>query len=213
MHTDLEFKCIQEDILPVQLETVGKDDHIGEVERSIQTAKGTAQTTVTGLPFKQWPRQMIIELVAACMRFLNQVPSNNGVSDRISPLTIVASGGRIDVNTLKLEFGSFVHAFEDNNPTNTNRSRLVEALVLSITTNQSGFYRFLSLCTGKIVCRKQYTVLPMTELVIRRVHELAELEGQPLIRNGCPDFEWGPNDPINDGDNEEDAPEVANDVD
>jgi len=35
IHTDMEFKCIQNDVLPSQLDVPTIDDHVGEVEHSI----------------------------------------------------------------------------------------------------------------------------------------------------------------------------------
>jgi hypothetical protein len=39
VHADNKFECIQEHILPKNLNTVAVDGHVGEVERSIRTIK------------------------------------------------------------------------------------------------------------------------------------------------------------------------------
>ena len=39
IHCDHEFDCIKNDILPCQLNITPKDDHVGEIERSIRTIK------------------------------------------------------------------------------------------------------------------------------------------------------------------------------
>ena len=39
IHADVEFDKIKIDILPVRLITCGVDDHVPEIERSVQTQK------------------------------------------------------------------------------------------------------------------------------------------------------------------------------
>ena len=39
VHGDKEFECIREEIRPVDLNICSKDDHVGEVERSVRTIK------------------------------------------------------------------------------------------------------------------------------------------------------------------------------
>ena len=37
VHADQEFKCIKEDIRPIELDVCPTDDHVPEVERSVRT--------------------------------------------------------------------------------------------------------------------------------------------------------------------------------
>lgn len=111
LHADLEFECIRNEIGNIRLGTVAKDDHVGLVERSIQTVKNTVHTTVSGLLFKRWTKLMIVELVVYSLRSLNQVLSPDGISDQLSPLTIVTGSEPVDFSKLKLEFGSYVLCF------------------------------------------------------------------------------------------------------
>ena len=52
IHADLEFDCIRDDVAPIHLEIVPKDEHVHEVERSIRTIKEGTRTMVNGLPYK-----------------------------------------------------------------------------------------------------------------------------------------------------------------
>ena len=56
VHGDHEFKCIREEIRPTNLNICSKDDHVGEVERSIRTIKERVRCTIHSLPFKKVPR-------------------------------------------------------------------------------------------------------------------------------------------------------------
>jgi len=107
LHTDMEFGCIRNDVLPTRLNVTAADDHVGEVERSIRTIKERTRTTIHGLPFKRLPKLMIQELVYHAANGLNEFPSKNGISDRLSPLTIMTGRANPDYNDLKLEFGSY----------------------------------------------------------------------------------------------------------
>jgi hypothetical protein len=71
-------------------------------------------------------------------KLLNQFPAKNRVSNVMSPLTIMTGRPSIDYHDLKIEFGSYAQVFEDNNPTNTVRSRTTGAIALTPTGNTQG---------------------------------------------------------------------------
>jgi len=194
----MEFECIRNDVLPSRLNVTAADDHVGEVERSIRTMKERARTIIHGLPFKRLPKVMIQALVYHATKGLNLFPAKNGISDTLSPLTIMTGRANPDYNDLKLEFGSYVQVFEDNTSSNTTTSRNTGAIVLNPTGNAQGDYFFMSLVTGKRLSRHQWTKIPMTNAVISAVKAMAEKEGQPLIKGGVPLFEWRPNASIED---------------
>jgi hypothetical protein len=206
IHADNEFECIRDDIRPVNMDTVPVDEHVGEIERSIRTTKERTRCTIHGLPYQRYTKAMIIDLVNTCTRSLNQIPAQDGISDRISPLTLVTGKGNIDYNKLKLAFGSYVQVLEDNTITNTTAPRSIGAIALSISANENGYYRFMNLNTGKVLARRKFQELPITAEVIRQVEALALAEGQPKIKNGCPIFGWNPEDDIGfvDDDDEDD---------
>ncbi len=192
IHADLEFECLRSEVEPrTKLETFAQDDHAPEVERSIRTTKNAIRGTSHGLPYKRLPKLMVTEIVYHSIRSLNQFPAEDGISDRMSPLSIVTGMPPPDYNKLKVEFGQYVQAFIDNDTKNDNSPRSVGAIALSATPNESGLYKFMSLSTGKTIRRKKFTVLPITQLVIDRVESIALKEGQPLLVNGCLKFEWG----------------------
>jgi Reverse transcriptase (RNA-dependent DNA polymerase) len=196
VHADNEFECIRYDILPCGLNIVTADDHVGEVERSIRTIKERVRTIIHGLPFRRLPKLIVKEMVFAAVKLLNQFPADGGISDTMSPYTIMTGKPSLDFNTLKLEFGSYVQVFEENNPTNTMKERNTGAIALSHTGNVQGDYFFMSLQTGRRLSRHAWTVIPMSQLVIERVEQIALTEQQPILEGGLPLFEWEPNLPI-----------------
>ena len=112
VHADLEFECIKNDI-NTHMEIVAQDDHVPEVERSIRTMKEATRGSIHGLPYKRFPKIMIIELVYHDVtRCLNQFPTRDGISDTLSPLSIVTGVSSPDFNKLKIEFGQYAQVIQ-----------------------------------------------------------------------------------------------------
>ena len=225
VHADKEFECIRTDIDPIEMNIVPHDDHVPEVERSIRTIKERARATIHGLPYPKFTRLMIRKLASTVIQTLNQMPAQHGVSDKLSPLSLVTGKGPLDFSKLKLTFGSYVQTHDDPSPTNTTRARSLGAIALSMTPDSGGYYSFMNLNTGKEISRKQFTVVPIPQTVVDRVNELATSQKQPDIVNGCPAFGWNANEEAffdddddddgnedDDGDNDDDrqvAPNLA----
>ena len=148
-HADKEFECLRESLGNVSLEICGPDKHIPEVERSIRTMKETMQATVHGLLYHRLPKLMIAELVAVATHCLNSFPKDDGVSEHMSPLSIITGQVHMDYNKLLLEFGSYVQLFDQS--VNTIRSRTIGIITLNPTGYESGTYWFMSLKTGQVL--------------------------------------------------------------
>jgi Reverse transcriptase (RNA-dependent DNA polymerase) len=204
VHGDHEFECIRDEIRPIELNIVPADCHVGEVERSIRTIKERLRTCVHGLPFARLPKLLIRHMVDDVIRNLNQFPWKNGVSNTISPAGLVAGTALPDFTKLRLEFGSYVQVFEDNEPTNTPRARSLGAIAMNPTGNAQGDYYFMSLATGARISRRQWTALPMTDTAIARVEALAMHDEQPLIQERGFVIEWRPDHPIDDSEYDRD---------
>ena len=204
IHSDNELECVRASLLPIVLNTVPADSHVGEVERSIRTIKERIRSCAHGLPFKRLPRLMVTHMVADAVRCLNQFPWKNGISDTMSPAGIVTGIGLPDYHCMRIEFGSYAQVLEDNDPSNTLRSRSLGAMALTPTGNAQGDYYFLSLATGNRLSRHTWTALPMTETAIARVEALALHDGQPLLQNSGLVVEWRPNQPIDDSEYDHD---------
>ena len=139
---------------------------------------------------------MVTEMIVHSIRTRNMFPSPDGISDTLSPLSIVTGAGKVDYNHLKLEFGTYVQIFNDNQPTNTMAPRTTGAIALNSVRNSKGDYYFLNLETGRRVSRHQWTVLPMPHSVIQQVHLLALKDKMPLLRQQSLIFERRPGVPL-----------------
>jgi hypothetical protein len=193
LEADQEFKCLTADVLPINLNVADADDHVHEVERPIQTINERTRCTVQGLPFRRIPKIMMRGIIEGAHKALNQFLVKDGVSEIMSPLTIMTGKPNPDFHDLKIEFGAYALVYEDNDPTNTNKTRSTGAITLTPTGNAQGGYFFMSsLATRKRLSRQQWDELTMPDGVIAIVEAMAEAQEQHVFDNGAPVFEWSP---------------------
>jgi hypothetical protein len=150
IHGDMEFECLRGAIatdMRATLNIASEDEHVPEVERCIRTVKERTGCTYQSTGFERYPPKLIIEMVLLSVFWLNAFPHKHGVSQTISPRTIV-TGKHIDYKIhCKVEYGQYVQAHEKHS--NKMEARTVGALALRPTDNAQGGYYFFSLASGK----------------------------------------------------------------
>jgi hypothetical protein len=110
-------------------------------------------------------------MVSSTVFWLNAFPTKNGVSNTLSPRTIV-TGATIDFNRhCQLKFGEYAQVDEEHD--NSMASRTTGAIALRPTGNAQGGYYFYSVTTGRRLNRYSWTKLPMPQDVIDHIHVLA----------------------------------------
>ena len=214
IHADNEFECIRDEVSPVRLDVVTANGHVPEIERSIRTMKEDARTVVHGMPFRRLPKVFVKHLVQFVTKNLNQLTRpNGGILEHASPDNVVMGLPKPDFRKLKIEFGSYVQMFDRT--TNDIRSRTVGAIVLNPTGNADGSYHMMSLRTGQVFTRTadRCTVLPITDIAIRRFEQIAKAEGQPNIQKSNLLVEWRPDQPFDEDEFDEDFDDDKNDSD
>jgi hypothetical protein len=125
-------------------------------------------------------------MVFFVVKLLNHFPAKGGVSTQFSPKTIM-SGQTLNYKQCSLPFGTYCQVHEEDEPCNSQRARTSGALFVGPSSNRQGGHLFLSLNTGRVISRRSWTVIPMTQLVIDKVNAMAA--DQPslltfLDRNG-----------------------------
>jgi hypothetical protein len=161
--------------------------------------KERTRCTVHSMPYKCLPNMMMKHIVLNSVYWLNAFPSKNGISNMMSPSSIVLGTPSPDCKHLKLRTGAYVQLYVGT--TNTSKARTVGVIALR-RSNENGGYYFMSLKTGCELHGYEWTELPIDGHIISRVEEMAEAEGQPAMANG-PIFEWIPGVPILDDDEDE----------
>ena len=174
------------------------------------------------LPYKRVSKIMSRYLALVCTHQLNIFPAKGGVSDYFSPHTIMTQK-KVDYNKhCKVPFGAYVQATVDNqNKTNSNLPRTIDAIYLRPMTNVQGGYEVMNLATGRMVTTNLVTELPITEHVIKSVETMAEeqgiksnkIEGRNKVplhpANWIAGVDYEPNNQNNDGDDEEPPEMIA----
>ena len=194
---DAEFSSMKDLIMQehgIVLNPSAANEHVPEVERAIRVIKERNRASVSGLPYVQYPKVLKRALVANAVTWINMFPHADGVSNIISPRTIVTGLVPDYAVHCRVPVGSYCEVHDDPRITNTELARTTPAIALNPTGNTQGSVLFLSLKTGKTLTRKMWTELPITEEIIEAVHNLAEEEGNTDGNDFV--FEWAPNQPV-----------------
>lgn len=133
-----EFKCIDNDVLPIKLNVVAAEEHVGDIERENMTLKEGTRSQVNSLPYTHYPRAMVAGCAVYVNQLLNMIPSNSGISDIHSPSTLVTDEPAPDYHEVtKLRFGDYVHTTHGQTK-NDNTSRTTGAIALYPSKNMTG---------------------------------------------------------------------------
>src|SRR6056300_1048521 len=201
MYADNEFYKVKQDVLPIRLECCGVDDHVPEVEQSIQTVKNESLTLCHAMPYKCIPRIMVREIVKQGNTFLNAFGNGKCTGQGMTPRNIIDNLPHVDANDLKYELGQYVQLHTTQSSTNTTAARSIGAIVLG-PRNITGRNNFMSLETGLEINGRVIAELPITNAVIDRVEELGATQGQPIRTSKMLLFEWRPGKPLQGADEE-----------
>jgi len=149
INADNQFSPLQ-GLVDCHIECVAKNEHVGEVERSIRTQEEHTRTLVQQTPYTMFPRAMADSAAIFPSMIRNAFPNpNNGITKDISPRTIVTGQGDLDADKeLKLMWGSYCKAHEHSIVTNDERPRTIPAISLH-PSNRNGGYFFMPRRTSK----------------------------------------------------------------
>jgi hypothetical protein len=147
---DNEFEPLREamTMANITLNTPAAGEHVPEAERRIRVIKERARAGRHALPFEFMPKVMIISLVFNVVLWLNAFPPKGGISQTVSPRTLL-TGEKFDFTKhCRLAFGAYVQVHE--NETNSSpAARTHGAICLGPVSNLQGSYNFMSLTTEK----------------------------------------------------------------
>ena len=109
MHSDGKFVPLQALIASLtggpMINLTSSNYHVPEIERKIGVVKERCQATWHGLTFQRIPKILTIHIVFQTVKLLNFFPTKGGISDSLSPKTIM-SGEILDYKKhLSLQMG------------------------------------------------------------------------------------------------------------
>jgi hypothetical protein len=160
----------------IRSEVVSPGSHVPIVERKIRTIKERVRAVLSALPyevptfFKKWIVNSVV--ITTNMLTDNSIFSKTG--DNRSPRERF-TGKRVDVQRhLRLPVGQFVHTYDVNNPNPSSmRPRSLGCICLGSLANDAGTYAFWNIASGSIIHRNSWTVVPISDAVIKTVNEYA----------------------------------------
>jgi hypothetical protein len=87
-------------------------EHVPEIERRIRVVKERSRSLRHSLPFNRIPRLITIHIVFTAVKLLNQFPPKGGISDTVSPKTIMTGETLHFKKHLSLQLGQYCHVHE-----------------------------------------------------------------------------------------------------
>jgi hypothetical protein len=150
------------------------NEHIPEIERIIRVVKERCRATRHSLPFERIPKLVTIHIVLNVVKLIIFFPTKGGVSDTLSPKTIM-SGETLDFKKhLSLQIGQYCQVHEEDTPRNSQVARTKGVISLGPSGNVQGGFKFMALNSGKQFVRRSWDVIPIPDVVINHVNELGK---------------------------------------
>ena len=155
-----------EDKYDLDMNVASAQEHVPEIERAIRTIKERYRATYHRIPFNTMPKVMIKAAAFDIIKWLNMFPPKGGISTVYS-LRAIVTRKPIDYNKhCKFSYGGYVQALQENNTTNTEAPRTIDAIFLQTLDNQQAGYLLMNLATGKTITRRKCWEISMTQNVV-----------------------------------------------
>ena len=137
------------------------------------------------------PRTMIKGLAIQVAKQANYFPVKGGILSILSPCQLIEQKNLDFHKDLGIPFGSYVEAAQKT--TNTAKACTRSAIYLGVSSNIQGGHEVMALDTGFELSTQTVTKLPISDVVIKRVEELAKNQGFTVLkfanRRGNPIFD------------------------
>ena len=157
-------------------------EHVPAAEHNNQTIADRIRVAVHHLRYRNIPRLLLKHIVISKTEKLNWFPAESGLSDTFTPHQLLGLPP-IDWNKdVKILQGSYCQAFTEHMIKNDLKQRTLDTLFLRPMPNKQGGYMMLNLTTNKEITSNRITQVPITDLVIRTVKELAVQDGMTPLK-------------------------------
>ena len=114
------------------------------------------------------------------IKHLNTFPTKNGVTDDVSPNTIITGSSGIYLSQDGISFGAYAMVYVGTD--NKINLRAVPGIALSSSNGRGGYY-FMNLYSDAELHSKKWKELPISDNVIHCVQQVAKDQKQPLLRD------------------------------
>ena len=144
LHADGEFASLKIliELMPggPAVNLASANEHVPEIERRIRVVKEKSRGSRHSLPFQRIPKLLTIHIVFNSVRMLNFFPMRGGISNSISPKTIMSGEVLEYKQHLRLQIGQYCQVHEEELPRNSQVARTRGAISFGPSGNlQGGF--------------------------------------------------------------------------
>jgi hypothetical protein len=157
------------------------NEHVPGIERRIRVVKERCRATRHSLLFHTIPKLMTIHIVLNVVKLLIFFPTKGGVSDTLSPKTIMSWETLYYKKHLSLQLGQYFQVHQEDNPRNSQVARTKGVISLGPSCNLQGGFKLMALNSSNKIVRRSWDVIPMPDLVIDRVNALGRDQPQHMI--------------------------------
>jgi hypothetical protein len=180
---DREFKPLDKLMVDLpgapRLNLTTANKHKPYAKRKFCVIKERVWAVRHSLPFLQIPTQITMHMVFFVVKLLNFFPVKGGILDQYSPKAIM-SGETIKYKQYCLPLGTYYQVHEKDSPQNSMAVQTQGAISLGPSNSWQGAHKFYTLMTGKVLVRRSWNVIPMTDGVIAQVNQLGADQPQFL---------------------------------
>jgi hypothetical protein len=153
VHADGEFAPLKPLIESIpggpMVNLASANEHVPDIEWRIWVVKERCQATRHSLPYERIPKLVTIHIVLNVVKLLNFFPTKGGVSDTLSPKSII-SGETLDFKKhLSLQIDQYCQVHEEDTPRNSQVARTKGVISLGPSGNLQGGFKFMALNSGK----------------------------------------------------------------
>jgi hypothetical protein len=186
IHCDQEFRPLMDNVadkLDITMNYTTASEHVPEAERNNCTIQERIRSAYQNLPYAMIPKIMLRYLAMISTERLNYFPTKGGVSPYFSPHVILTGKALDYTKHCKFTFGAYVQANNEPQPTNTNAPRTIDCIYLRPFPNLQGGHEVMDLRSGRVITRRNLTEIPVTDLVIQAVEDLALQQGVTTLNS------------------------------
>ena len=152
------------------------DKYVPEVECNNHTIGERVRVRYHHLLFKTMLRVMLKYLAMVSIQQWN-IFQLKGVLEYYSPYVLLRGRPYNYTKDCQVEFGSYVQANKNNNPTNNNEPRTIDRIYLWPSTSIQGGHKVMSLSMRMAIYPRKVTVIPLTESIIKLVEQMGLNQG------------------------------------
>jgi hypothetical protein len=183
IRADNEFRGMLEPIqdnLDVNIELANVGNHVPQAERNNRFLGERFRACYHNLPFKAIPWTMIKYMCLNQMHNTNGFPAKIGISNYVSPFTIMTGRATDYSKACQVVFGASVQGY--NVTRNDQTQRTLNGIYLLPSANKQGGHDVMNLVSDKVVNTPKVKEIPITDLMIKAVEKMTEKDGIKTLK-------------------------------